>query len=330
MKVNVDREKERSCSMPGRIDVNFLYEEILFLREELKSKSKIIEILLQDLKSHKEDKTPSQNSRDKVVETENVNDDEFIIPKRTTSNKGTSSPSNEFYSHNKFDALYVDENDNYETEINECNNKNITSRRKRKKLKAKHLKINKSVGNQSENLNERSTPNLIKQAPEKKVVSILGDSIMKEINGYQLSTDDQRVIVKSFPGATTNCMEHYVKPTLAHKPNIIVIHCGTNDLKKDVEPLSIATNIIRLIENANYQCPETQFLISSLIPRNDRYNQKAIDVNNDLLRMCNERNIGFIDHSNLDRRAHLNRSRIHPNRRGTKIIENNILSAIKN
>ena len=41
---------------------------------------------------------------------------------------------------------------------------------------------------------------------EKTVVAILGDSIVKDVNGWDLSSDERKVVVKSFSGATKKCM----------------------------------------------------------------------------------------------------------------------------
>ena len=40
----------------------------------------------------------------------------------------------------------------------------------------------------------------------KKVVAVIGDSMLKNIQGYKLSNKDQKVVVKSFAGANTECM----------------------------------------------------------------------------------------------------------------------------
>ena len=51
--------------------------------------------------------------------------------------------------------------------------------------------------------------------------------------------------VKTFPGATTEDMESYIIPTLRRNPDILIIHCGTNDLRKE-DPGKIAKEITRV------------------------------------------------------------------------------------
>ncbi|CAB4038575.1 Hypothetical predicted protein, partial [Paramuricea clavata] len=38
----------------------------------------------------------------------------------------------------------------------------------------------------------------------------------------------KQIIVKIFPGATTEDMKYYVKPTLERNPELVVLHVGTN------------------------------------------------------------------------------------------------------
>lgn len=57
---------------------------------------------------------------------------------------------------------------------------------------------------------------------------------------------NKKVVVKSFSGATTACMEQYIKPSLRQKPNELIIHTGTNDLSSNKTPSQISKSIIDL------------------------------------------------------------------------------------
>ena len=52
--------------------------------------------------------------------------------------------------------------------------------------------------------------------------------------------------VRSFPGATTADMEHYLQPSLATKPKAIILHVGTNDLKNSSSARNVAEKIVDL------------------------------------------------------------------------------------
>ena len=72
-----------------------------------------------------------------------------------------------------------------------------------------------------------------------KRLLIVGDSIVKNIEPY-------------IPGATTEWVSHHVKGCMVDfAPDIVLLHCGTNDLKKDLTPQKIAQNILKLAEEVS-------------------------------------------------------------------------------
>ena len=112
-------------------------------------------------------------------------------------------------------------------------------------------KSNNTDGNTS-NANNDNSPNMqeSRKTTENKSrrVFILGDSIVKHINGYDISRQikNSRVYVKGFPGAKTECMKDYAQPTARENPDHILIHVGTNDLPSRRQPDVIAEDIIQL------------------------------------------------------------------------------------
>ena len=92
--------------------------------------------------------------------------------------------------------------------------------------------------------------------------------------------------------------------------DVIVLHCGTNDLRKSQSVESIASNVIELV--LSLKSNSNSVIVSGLTPRNDQFREKAMDLNEILKSETSSRNIGFVDHSNIDGRYHLNRSNLHP------------------
>ena len=84
-------------------------------------------------------------------------------------------------------------------------------------------------------------------------------------------------VVKSFPGATTQDMKDYIKPTIARRPDMVILHTGINDLKSNQNPSDIANEIISLAKNIKKS--GTEVSISSLIPRGDWLSEKGKKVN---------------------------------------------------
>ena len=86
---------------------------------------------------------------------------------------------------------------------------------------------------------------------KKKTVTIVDDSVIKNIPCCSLnnSLDECFGIIKSFPGATTKDMRYYIKPSMARKPDMIVLHTGTKNSKNDSTPSDIASETIQLAKS---------------------------------------------------------------------------------
>ena len=120
-------------------------------------------------------------------------------------------------------------------------------------------------------------------------------------------------------------MESYIKPTLKNKPERIIIHCGTNDLKNST-PQSIAKNILSLAKSSQQE--NNTVLVSSIVPRNDHLDKKGKEVNIILKKRCNEMNLAYISHGNIRTRYHCNYDGLHLNDKGATLFTENILSAL--
>ena len=149
--------------------------------------------------------------------------------------------------------------------------------------------------------------------------------MLKEIKGWKInkSVNDDHVVVKSFSGATIECMKHYSKPTINQQPDRVILHVGTNDLKSERTVSKIAKDILNLAESINAET-KSPVIISGIIPRGDNLNGKAEAVNDVLKKKCMESNIGFIDNSNI-KISNLNSSKLHLNKSGTTIFAKNLL-----
>ena len=146
--------------------------------------------------------------------------------------------------------------------------------------------------------------------------------MLKNVPGWKLSDGAKgRVCVKSYSGATTTCMNDHVKPAIRASPDFIILHTGTNDLSQEKSPAEIADDIINLAMSVSSSNITTA--ISGLVPRGDRWRQKGLKVNSLLQTRCNERNIGFIDNSNINAKSHLNGSKLHLNNNGCKLFTKN-------
>ena len=70
-----------------------------------------------------------------------------------------------------------------------------------------------------------------KSVPTKNSVIIVGDSMIKHLTGPGISKKNH-IKIKTNPGATTEDIIDYIKPSIRKKPDFLLVHSGTNDLTK--------------------------------------------------------------------------------------------------
>ena len=131
---------------------------------------------------------------------------------------------------------------------------------------------------------------------------------------------------KYYSGATTDDMKSYIQPTISNDPEFIVLHCGTNDLRQNTSETEIRLKTLELAVSC--KSDSNNCLISGIVPRLDKLNAKAAQVNGFLKNDCGKRNICFINRSNVNPRYHCNQSGTHLNKSGTNRLIENLLFAV--
>ena len=127
---------------------------------------------------------------------------------------------------------------------------------------------------------------------DKKSMVILGDSMTKLLNGWDMAKKIQtncKVFIKTFSGATVSSMEDYMKPPLRNPPDHFILHVGTNDLSSDKSPHEIAESIINLACQLKNEKHDVS--VSTIILRTDDkiLNEKGIEVNSYLKELCKKK-----------------------------------------
>ena len=123
-------------------------------------------------------------------------------------------------------------------------------------------------------------------------------------------------------------MNHYKKPTQEKSSAEIIIHLGTNDLSSDKEPKDIANDIIKLAKSV--KTGANKVAVSIILPRKDRFNSKAKEVNTHLLDICFSNNLSLITNSNINPHRHINVKGLHLNSYGDKQLTRNFINFIEN
>ena len=99
----------------------------------------------------------------------------------------------------------------------------------------------------------------------KKKTLIVGDSIVKHIDGWRLNKRMRSTVsVRSIPGTTTKGMIHHVKGCLEDtSPGFIKLHHGTNDLNSNSTSEETADKILNLA--TSIKTSKNQVLVSGLL-----------------------------------------------------------------
>ena len=158
------------------------------------------------------------------------------------------------------------------------------------------------------------------------MTAIVGDSIIEDAYGWELSDKEKKVVVKHFSGSTTEDIKTYIQPPLKRDPDRVIIHVGTNDLRSSQDPVTIAKNIIDIAKSSKTNKNEVQ--VSSLVPRRDSLNGKGRQVNNILQKLSVENNFVYVSHDNIKPRRHCNYGDIHLNTAGSRILAENFIPSL--
>ena len=303
LKQSVGCPKTSECNFSSKesIYINSLHDQINYLKEENKIKNSIIQSLL----CH----SPSKNINDKNDQAEN----NLPISEIAEKDNFTNDPDNLSDKDVEGDTHV----DNVDNEKDEGRNKPIELKNVAKRKKKKNKKKDHSEELDNSNIKEHDKSNRHNKidndtrnaspSKTKKSVFILGDSMVKKVNGFYLTKDIKHkflVKVRSFSSAKTRCMYDHAKPTIREvNPEHIILHVGTNDLNSEKTASQISNSIIDL---ANSLKNETNNIhVSLIVPWNDNLNNKVNEVNNRLINMCEQRNIKIINHSDtIDRSRH--------------------------
>ena len=108
---------------------------------------------------------------------------------------------------------------------------------------------------------------------------LLGNSMIKQMQERRLRRKvGHHVVVKSFPGAATNDMKHYLMPTIDKSPQQIILHVGTN-YRHDHTPTVVAKNIVDLARKIEVKS-SAQVILSELVSRSENVPNNAVKAVN--------------------------------------------------
>ena len=161
----------------------------------------------------------------------------------------------------------------------------------------------------------------------RRQIFIIGDSMVKHINGPGISKNDQ-VQVKTHPGATTDDIIDYIKSTIRQKSDIVIVHSGTNDLTKAVNTMNRVRKVVAAEKEIDTE-GKIKLGFSGIVAGGDINKEDIVSTKNRLEKYCKGNEFFFIDNNNIDASC-LNKSKLHLNRKGTSYLANNFRNHIFN
>ena len=156
-----------------------------------------------------------------------------------------------------------------------------------------------------------------KSMPTKNSVIVVGDSIVKHLTGPGISKK-KIIIIKTNPGAKTENIIDYIKPSIRKKPVFLLVHSGTNDLTNRINTMKVVATVEEMDNERKIKLGFSSIICREDVDKTD----EIIAVNDRLQKYCLSKGLLFVDNSNIDA-SYLNRGKLHLNRQGTSVLADN-------
>lgn len=126
-------------------------------------------------------------------------------------------------------------------------------------------------------------------------VVFVGDSITASTD-CQTQLPDVEAVNLAVPGFTTADVQRHLPRVTARDPDLVVLMIGTNDLGGlDRDPVEIARDIERLVEQLLHDLPETRLIINAIMPRDPYWTPSIRLINVRLAAACSHRRMSYLD-----------------------------------
>ena len=282
-----------------------LQTEINFLREENEEKTQIISTLTEKL------------SLNAFFDTKIINKDTSFFRNNNKQDftKSNTLPSNIDYQEHclkRNEQLITDQLIAYRLARRENFNKTSS-------LNAMKENTKKIINNTNAQLIQEKNQTNVKN------VVVCGDSMINRIDSNGISGKYHKSRVKSFSGATSKDLVHFIKPLLYDNPDIMIIHVGTNDITKNIDTIKYLGEVIDLVKTNS---PSTEIIVSNICRREDRkVEEERKLINEGICTLASKYGLKIIDNKNIDSPC-LSKKKLHLNRKGLAKLAVNIKNEI--
>jgi hypothetical protein len=93
---------------------------------------------------------------------------------------------------------------------------------------------------------------------------VLGDSVIRNV-----ATDNSDMMVECFPGIRTEQLHRVIDNRELGSPDAVVLHVGTNDLRKTRNLDYLTGEVYGLVETAKTKFPTSETVLSGVLRRRD-------------------------------------------------------------
>eukprot|EP00112_Aurelia_sp_Birch-Aquarium-sp1_P005695 Seg1646.15 transcript_id=Seg1646.15/GoldUCD/mRNA.D3Y31 product="hypothetical protein" protein_id=Seg1646.15/GoldUCD/D3Y31 len=130
----------------------------------------------------------------------------------------------------------------------------------------------------------------------RKSVIVIGDSLLNGIDDRGLCKHHN---VNVRQGATSRDIADHVKPVARRKPDMVIIHLGTNDLTNDVDTTKHLKEVVQILKE---ETPHSKIVMLAAIMRRDRQGmtKKIEELNCKIKAVCVEQRLDFFNNSYVD------------------------------
>ena len=201
----------------------------------------------------------------------------------------------------------------------------ITRNNRRGTQSNKQPSNKRTSSKQNKNNNSNTTENAGTELTKKNIL-IVGDSQIRHIDGAKLSNDHFNVTVQPLPGARIARM----KSVNYTKADVVIIHAGTCNLKKQSDPEELACEIVSTLSHIQSSCKKAQVAFSGIIKRKDdlKLNAKAIKRNEIVVEKLMYSGLDFIDNNQI-KYGNISRDGLHINDGGVRKLATNFSHYIR-
>ena len=258
-------------------EIKKLKYENITLRENILNQL----IIIENLSGNSDRSTTNTPIIDKTKQKNdfNINNPDWKIAQSSKSSNKRQRESMDihFETTNKFAPLLTENTDDF----TKCSSTNIASANSKKSHPITLINHFKRKRRSNicvpENYIKNSTPvtipgngNHASISKNGRKILVVGDSHVKRIRRINFNKELRhgKAYFRSFSGATSKQLDHYIIPSLVDdKSDAVIIHVGTNDILYNVSYEVIAANIIKIGSNCKSHGVNDVFISSVLVKK---------------------------------------------------------------